>query len=249
MLDYRSASPTEILLAQRAIADTSSERATNPPAAPNDSLRPPTPKSPNTKSIGRAFVSNLVIPGTGSLYAGYQRGWIHIGIEGLTWVTYFYYHDRGNTKENEFEAYADDHWNYQTWIDSCGCAGTPADITIQTFYATNKQQYYEDIGKIPTYFSGWDDWDSSSGTTLYGDSANRQVYRGIREDSNDFFKKSRYALAVGFVNRIVSAVDVLRLMRKAQRVNLNSDTSLRINMHTKPFSSENGFGLQITKKI
>src|SRR5262245_21065143 len=63
-LDFQSSAPVEILLAQRAIADsTSDERATNPPEAPYDSLSPPEPKKSTEKSPGKAFAYNLVIPG------------------------------------------------------------------------------------------------------------------------------------------------------------------------------------------
>ena len=243
-LDYRRFSLDEILLAQRSIADSVDTRATNPPAAPYDSLQPP-PKAEGTKSAGKAFLYSLAMPGAGHLYAGYKRGWVNVGVEGLTWITYFYYRDRGHTKEDEFEAYADDHWDYARWISQCGCGGSPEDSLILGFRDSNRQQYYEDIGKIPTYFQGWDDYNGSN-----NESANRRFYRGIRNDSNNFLKNANYALAAAFVNRIVSAVDVLRLVKKkGKALALGPDTSLFIRLHSKPFSSDNGIGLQISKRL
>ncbi len=244
VLDYRRSSLSEILLAQRSIADTAVTRATNPPAAPYDSLQPP-PKPEGGKSAGKAFLYSLAMPGAGHLYAGYKRGWVNVGVEGLTWLTYFYYHDRGKTKETEFEAYADDHWDYQRWIGQCGCQGSPEDSLILGFRDSNRQQYYEDIGKIPTYFQGWDDYNGAN-----NESANRRFYRGIRNDSNNFLNNAHYALAAAFVNRIVSAVDVLRLVKKKGKgVDLGDDTSLFIRIHSKPFSRDNGIGLQISKRL
>lgn len=245
-LDFQTSAPVEILLAQRAIADsTSDERATNPPEAPYDSLSPPEAKKSTEKSPGKAFAYNLVIPGTGHLYAGYDRGWINLGIEGLTWVTYFYYHDLGKEKENQFEGFADDHWDYNRWLSICQCQGSTADSILVGFRENNEQQYYEDIGKLPVYFSGWDDYDQNT-----EESGNRRYYRGIRADSNNFLKNARYALVVGFVNRIVSAVDVLRLMKKDKsKVALGADTSLKFNVKAKPFNRENAFGFKITKSL
>lgn len=245
VLDLQEFTPSEILLAQRAITEADTTRATNPPVAPYDSLQPP-PKDPHAgKSPGKAFLYSLAIPGTGHLYAGYKRGWVNIGIEGLTWITYFYYHDRGVTKEDEFEAFADNHWDYAVWIAECGCQGSPEDSLIVEFRDNNPQQYYEDIGKISTYFGGWDDYNANN-----NDSANRHYYRGIRADSNNFFKNARYAVIVAFVNRIVSAVDVLRLLKKhGKSLELSSDTKIFIRAHTKPFSSDNAIGLQVTKRI
>jgi hypothetical protein len=52
------------------------------------------------------------------------------------------------------------------------------------------------------------------------------------------------------VNRIVSAVDVLRLMKKSGKaLDLSSDTKLFIRMHAKPFSSDNGVGLELQKPL
>lgn len=243
-LDYREFSLGEILLAQRSIADTVDTRATNPPQTPYDSLQPP-PKPAAGKSPGKAFLYSLAMPGMGHLYAGYKRGWVNVGVEGLTWITYFYYHDRGHTKEDEFEAYADDHWDYGVWISQCGCQGSPEDSLILGFRDNNRQQYYEDIGKIPTYFQGWDDYNGAN-----NDSSNRRFYRGIRNDSNNFFKNANYALAAAFVNRIVSAVDVLRLVKKrGKALSLGENTSLFIRLHSKPFSSDNGIGLQLSKRL
>ena len=245
VLDLQQLTPTEYLLAQRSIAEPDTARATNPPMAPYDSLQPPSDKPAPQKSPGAAFMLNLVFPGTGHLYAGYKRGWVYMGIEGLTWMTYFYYHDLGTTKQDEFENYADGHWDYATWIAECGCQGSPEDQLILEFRENNTQQYYEDIGKIPTYFGGWDDYNAST-----NNSANKNYYRGIRADSNNFYKNAHYAVLVAFVNRIVSAVDVLRLMKKkGKALDLSSDTKLYIRMHSKPFSPENGVGLELTKRL
>ena len=63
-------------------------------------------------------------------------------------------------------------------------------------------------------------------------------------------KNANYALAAAFVNRIVSAVDVLRLVKKKGRgVELGGDTSLFIRLHSKPFNRDNGIGVQLSKRI
>jgi hypothetical protein len=244
-LDFQEPTPTE-LLAQRSIADSSdTERAKNPP--PETVAQTPEAEAKHQKSSGRAFLYNLILPGSGHLYAGYKRGWAHLGVEGLTWITYFYYHDRGVTKEDEFEAFADGHYNLAQYDSVCACEGTEEYNTIHTFYEENKQHYYEDIGKLPQYYFGWDDYAGPQGPgPPYGDSANKNFYRGIRGDSNNFLKNARYALVVGFVNRIVSAVDVLRLTKdRKTQVALSDDTTLYFNMRAKPFNSENAVAVRL----
>jgi len=241
-LDFEDSTPQEILLAQRSIADTTSSTQDMHPGTVVDNQSPVIDTEHHVSS-GRAFIYNLILPGTGHLYAGYKRGWAHLGVEGATWLTYFYYHDRGVQKENQFEAFADDHWDYDKWISDCGCSGSPQDSIIVYFKENNTQQYYEDIGKLDYYWQGWDDYNSTK-----QDSDNRRYYYGVRNDSNNFFKNARYAVVVAFVNRIVSAVDVLRLTKKEPTLNIGSDATLHFKVRTKPFNSENAFGVRLVKK-
>jgi len=234
-LEFKSESPVEILLAQRAIAD-SSALPTPPvvePVAESDADTEPAPQ----KSIAKAFFMNLAVPGAGHIYAGKKRGWAYLGLEVAAWVGYLHYHDLGKQRETEFENYADSHWELQRWYDSGGqWQGTPEDSLILYFYDHNKQQYYEDIGKISTYWPGWD----SEG--------NRSVYRGIRARSNNFLKNANIAVAGAFVNRIVSAADLLHSMKK-HGASLDANTKLRFNVHTKPFSKDNAIGLVLVRRI
>ena len=189
---------------------------------------------------------NLIIPGAGHLYAGNKRGWVHLGLEGATWVTYLYYHDRGKSKESQYEAYADLNWDKARWKAS-NTYTVDREALIDNFYANNKQQYYEDIGKLDYYWTGW------SGYNAYpdpgGDSPTRRYYYGIRNDSNNFLKNARYALVGGFVNRVVSAVDVLRLLKNRGHANLGNDTQIKFNMRTRPFSNENALKITVTRRL
>ncbi|HEX7077453.1 MAG TPA: hypothetical protein VF363_03440 [Candidatus Eisenbacteria bacterium] len=240
LLDYQPLSPNEIILAQRAIADSESAVPhSDPVAVASPPAAPLVPSTESHKSPGKAFLMDLVVPGAGHLYAGNKRGWAHLGLEGAAWVSYFYYHDRGKDKERQYIAHADDHWSYDRWVASYGGGSPPpdADSLIQYFQAHNKQHYYEDIVKLSTYAGGWDD------------PANRNFNRGIRNASNNFLKDARYAVTGSFLNRVVSSVDVFRILRSRGRASLGEDTQLRFKVHTKPFSNENSFGFEIRKRL
>ncbi|HYR51691.1 MAG TPA: hypothetical protein VET83_03655 [Candidatus Dormibacteraeota bacterium] len=183
---------------------------------------------------------NLAIPGAGHLYAGEKRGFVHLGLEGVAWASYLYYHDRGKSKEKEFENYADNHWDYDRWKTTAQANGTydPADDQlILNFRQNNRQQYYEDIGKLNHYWVGWDSQD------------NRNFYRGIRAHSNNFLSNAHTAVAGAFVNRIVSAVDILRVMKNKSHATLGNQTKIRFKMRTKPFARDNAFGFVITRRL
>lgn len=244
-IDYRSNSVGEILLAQRAIADSLPPPPVTPPGSVVPSPAHEEESVPVAKSPGRAFLLNMIVPGAGHLYAGNKRGWIHLGLEGATWVTYLYYHDRGKTKEDEYEAYADDKWDYARWLAADPAnPGSDSDNLIKNFLQNNKQQYYEDIGKLPVYWTGWEGYADPP-----ADAPSRRFYYGIRNDSNNFLKNARYAIVGGFVNRVVSAVDVLRILKNRGRANLGNDTQLKFNMRTRPFSNENALKITVTRRL
>jgi hypothetical protein len=249
MLDFTPLPTGEILLAQRAIADTETV-ATPIVPTPDEAvgLAPP-PVTEVPKSPGKAFIYNLLIPGVGHLYAGNSRGFAHLGLEGVAWVSYFYYHERGTSKEDQYLAYADDHWSLSKWqADYNGPDKYAADSLIQYFKAHNKQHYYEDIGKLSTYSAGWDDAAYPS-TEGYYVSGNRSFYRGMRGDSNNLLKDARYAVMGSFLNRIVSAVDVLRMLKHRSRALLGQNTQLQLKVRTRPFSDHTAVGFEIRKQL
>lgn len=250
-LEFPPYTPGEILLAQRAIADSMPMVTPPPPIASPIGAPADDEDTGPAKSTGKAFFMDLLIPGTGHLYVGNKRGWVHLGLEGVTWVTYFYYHDRGTAKENEFEAFADANWDSVAYKNG-GTYREDRWQILRDFIANdNMQQYYEDIGKLPDYWPGW------NGYTPYpdpvpqgsGDAATRIDYYGMRNDSNNFLKNARYAVIGGFVNRIVSAVDVLRIMKNTGQSKLGRDTKVKFNAHTKPFSPDNALKITITRKL
>lgn len=237
MLDFAPVPTGEILLAQRAIADTEMVATPIVPTGNETAGLAPPPVPQVHKSPGRAFIYNILVPGAGHLYAGNKRGFAHLGMEGVAWATYFYYHERGTSKEDEYLAHADDHWDYNRWVSTCNCEGSPEDSLIVYFRSNNRQHYYEDIVKLDTYAAGWDD------------PANRNFNRGMRNDSNNFLKNARYAVVGSFVNRIVSAVDVLRMLKHRSRALLGEDTQLRLKVRTRPFSDHTAVGFELRKKL
>lgn len=250
-MDYSS--PEEILLAQRAIADSAAAVPT-PQALPPEIGTPPSSGVgvvTGAKKPGLGVLYSLIVPGAGHLYAGSKRGWINIGVDVVSWVAYLRYHDLGKAKEDEFENYADAHWDHGRWLSS-GCAdcysGSPADSLILAFYDRNRQQYYEDIGKIATYFGGWDDYNSTVPDPKFT-SANRRYYKGIRDHSNNFLKNADYGIATALVNRVVSAVDVFRMLKRRTTPMLGQDTQLRLHLRTRPFSEETRVGFEIRKRL
>ncbi len=255
VLELDPLSPEEILLAQRAIADSDVVTPASDPAPLSPTPALDTPSSAlgqGRKRPGLGVVYSLVVPGAGHLYAGKARGFVNLGIDIATWVAYAHYRDLGKSKERDFQNYADSHWDRSRWLAS-GCAecypGSPEDSLILAFRDRNKQQYYEDIGKISTYFGGWDDYVNDSSLSPDYRSANRRFYFGMRNHSNNFLRDANYGLVTAMVNRIASAIDVFRILRKRAMPSLGENTHLRFHLRTKPFATDTRIGFEVTQLL
>ncbi len=175
---------------------------------------------------GLAFLMSAAVPGTGQLAEGRNRAFAYLGLEAMSWIAHFSWKDAGDKKEVEYKRYADRHWSLDTWethvdMPRDSCAALPLGVnpddartTLQGFIEEgNWQHYYEDIGKLEAYRSGWDDFSCDAPNQM---SPNRVVYRSMRAKSNDYLNNARSALTVAFLNRIVSAVDAYRTARGAR---------------------------------
>ena len=173
---------------------------------------------------------SLLVPGTGELYLGhYVRGSLLLAAEITAWAGYAHYHSQGLDKREEYEAFADAHWDYDRWIDEHLATEGLVDPTFEELdsigryhwdqwpgYHTwhskeeEKQNYYENIGKYDWFISGWEDWDGSS-----HDTSLRTTYRGMRIDSNDDFDTADKFVYLSIATRVFSLIDTYLLVRKA----------------------------------
>jgi hypothetical protein len=193
-------SPSE-LFAQRAIRDEKKE----------DAARPAKSKQARPRNLGKTVLFSAAVPGTGELAGGARRGFAFLGVEALSWFAYFSFKSSGDEKEEEFEGFADKHWD----IDRLKAAQSDPDCPlrpdsldiarIEEFRQSNEQHYYEDIGKLEVYACGWDS------------SNNRQSYRDIRRESNRLLTNARRATTLVFINHIASAVDAFLMTRRYNR--------------------------------
>jgi hypothetical protein len=183
------------------------------------------------KSLRRAFLYSLIIPGSGELYAGSKiKAALFFGLDVAFWALYFNYHGKGKDKEDEYEIFADEHWSreeYTQWlIDSLNITSDTAaywdEVKKEWTYLSHHlpdsktQQYYEMIGKYEQFSAGWDDWNLDM---LY--SGNRDLYLNLRRDSNDLLNKAKYSAMFSLANHILSAFDaaisVKRYNKKGER--------------------------------
>jgi hypothetical protein len=176
------------------------------------------------KSIKRAFLYSMIIPGSGEFYANSKlKAVAFFGADVALWGLYFSYHGKGKDKEKEYRNFADAHWfkeDYTQWlIDSLDITtdtmrywdDTKNEWTYLSHHLpdTKTQQYYEMVGKYEQFRWGWEDYSDLTKTSVF-----RNTYVIMRKDSNDWLKKAKNAAAISIANHILSAFDAAWSVRK-----------------------------------
>lgn len=208
------------------------------------------------KSPRRAFLLSALLPGSGELWAGARgRAALFFGLEVIGWGTYVNWNGKGSDLEDDFRARADstyNPWDYLAWRDgpnekfssithampcSTQVAGlpqsTPVAEALRGCSGSEKQQYYELIGKYNQFVSGWKDvYEIDTGNRVTAaevdsaenfQSSTRLSYEGDRNESNKYLKRATNVAGVLLVNHVFSAIDAARVARAR---NLGQDEAM-----------------------
>jgi hypothetical protein len=178
------------------------------------------------------ILMSVLVPGAGEIYMGYYvRGIALVAAEVAAWTGYIYYHDKGMDERQDYENFADTHWDYDRWIDWHPDA-YPLDLTFEELdsigrgkWATgggfppyhpyfpkeeDKQSYYETIGKYDWFISGWADFDP---VAIPHDTDLRTQYRAMRKTSNDDLKTADRFIYLSLGVRAFSIIETILLSR------------------------------------
>ena len=174
------------------------------------------------KSVKKAFLYSLIIPGAGEFYAGSKiKAVLFFGLDVTFWSLYFNYHGKGKDKEDEYIAFANEKWNettYRAWW--AGLDSTERNKYSHTLPDEHTQQYYEMIGKYKQFAFAWEGFDpDEAGPDSM--TACRDHYLGVREQSNSWLNKAKYSAMFSLANHVLSAFDaaiaVKRYNKKGER--------------------------------
>jgi hypothetical protein len=171
------------------------------------------------KSLKKAFVYSLLVPGSGEFYAGSKiKAAAFFGLDVALWALYFNYRGKGKDKENEYKDFADDNWSktsYEDYLrDSLNITsdwepyvvGNDTLILSHHLPNTPTDQYYEMIGKYEQFRWGWTDYNGEN-------SSDRENYMGMRHKSNNLLNKATYSAMFSLANHTLSAFDAAITVR------------------------------------
>jgi hypothetical protein len=195
---------------------------------------------------------SVLVPGAGEMYMGYwKRGVALMAIEAGAWSGYVYKHQQGLDTREEYEDFADAHWDMRKFIDDHYLIYPSTGATLEQLeeqgQATSgsgawpgyspwvskeedKQHYYENIGKYDWYVSGWDDYapgtrpeDLNPGEVL---SRSREEYRDLRHESNNQLDAANRFIYLSIATRVFSLVQTTLLVTRS-----SSDDMARTDNH------------------
>jgi hypothetical protein len=185
------------------------------------------------KSPMLAGLFSLIVPGTGEIYAGeYLKAAIFIAVEAAVITTAVIYDNKGDSKTDEFEGYADQEWSvvkYAEWLNEYknGSISIDPNTNLQPWERVNwdelndaeqsfshklppfgDQQYYELIGKYPQYSPGWREFDPSD-NDYHNVPPQFMYYSGMRGKANDYYNIASKAVIGIYMNHFLSILDAI----------------------------------------
>lgn len=217
------------------------------------------------KSVGLGVLLSALIPGAGEFYGeNYFKAGVFFGIEVLAWATFAYFESKGNKKEDEYQAYADQYWDVRTyarWLKNEGfneAGGINPDepnrdilreqIMVceranfsHTMPEYESQQYYELIGKYQNFQAGWTNLQHVP--TKAAGPYNYQTYHdpvftnyaADRQKANDFFDYAKIGPITAIVNHILSAADAAWVI-STYNSKIKVETGFRMQNRVSPYT-------------
>jgi hypothetical protein len=160
---------------------------------------------------------SLLLPGAGQWSMGHKgRAKFFLGTEFLLWVGYFGSNAYANNTRNDYHSLAALHANVNTkskseqyWID-IGSSSNIFDFNKQQLRERNLNGIYSESSQ-----NFWQ-WDSQEAV---------EEYNSLRIKEHNWEQRATFMVGAFVLNRLVSAVDVIRLVKKESKTNQQNKLS------------------------
>ncbi len=164
---------------------------------------------------------SLLIPGAGELFMGESKmAKIFFGTDLLLWAGYFGTQAYVDVLGNDFRTFATVHADVdasdkeeQYWIE-IGSAGNIYEYNEQKRVDRRLNETLPENDKF-----SWQ-WDSQQ---------NREKYNELRVKQHDWERRATFLISGLILNRLISAIDVVRLIRKDEKSEKKQKSSLYFN--------------------
>jgi hypothetical protein len=158
---------------------------------------------PKKKSPGLAIIYSLLLPGMGELYAGsYSSGKYFTIAEGGLWITYIGMKAYGNWQKDRYKSFAASKGGVDLESKNDDYLATISEYSNISDYNNEKalERNFDEMYDPSTYYWNWQTTDD------------RKTYRNMWVSSEQTFNDVRFVVGALIVNRIVSAINAVRLV-------------------------------------
>ena len=166
------------------------------------------------KSAGLAIIYSLLLPGMGELYAdSYSSGKYFTIAEGVLWTTYLGFNSYGNWQKDNYKSFASSNGGVNNENkDDNYYANIGLYLNINDY--NNEKAFNRDFNAMyneQQYYWSWT-------------SEDRRTYRSMWTSSEHAFNDLRFVVGAMILNRIISAINAVRLVSKYNK-NIESSNS------------------------
>ena len=196
---------------------------------------------PGWKSPGQASLMSAVVPGTGQLYAGSNRGYIFLGIEAVAMMAFIKYNNDSHERRDTYYSYVGDPTQPNSRFSFTRLEGTlPAEeiARLEQVYAEDPREFYDEVTTNDALAAGWSDSGVETGQ--------RSQAATYMDEVNNLDRKSNFGLATLIANHLVATVDALHLARIN---NLALRDNLSLKWKARPYGHNPSYGFTLTQKF
>ena len=193
------------------------------------------------KNPGQASLMSAVVPGTGQLYAGSNRGYIFLGVEAVAMMAFIKYNNDSKDKRDTYYGYVGDPNAANSRFSFTRLEGTvsPEEIArLEEVYAKDPREFYDEVTTNDQLAAGWSDAGVETGQ--------RSQAATYMDEVNNLDRKSNFGLATLIANHLVATVDALHLARMN---NFALKSNLTLKIKARPYGRNQSYGLTLTQKF
>jgi hypothetical protein len=179
----------------------------------------------SSKSVGKAFVLSLLLPGLGEWYAGSAtRAKVFMAAEAAIWSTFAVYEHRSSWKKRDYQLYAVNH------------AAIDPDGKDDDFYKRIGQ--YSDVytyNEEQLHFRDMDDvyWDDEFYFWEWDSHMTQAKYTELRESSRKSHRRALNMVGAAVLNRLLSGIDAIRTAKSYNKALTEHQTGFNLDFKLK----------------
>ena len=221
----RAAPARDVLLA-REVTSIPSVRTGSPAEGPlTQRAAQLVPGEPSRKSVPKAFLLSLLLPGAGQFYARAPgRGMLFVGTETAIVSTYVGFRLYSDWKEEDYQLFAAAH----AGVDPGGkSVNYYEDISLHMSMEDYNSQQLRDYREEAVLYSGSDFWE-------WDEERSRREFDSLLRSSSNARDNAVILTGLGLLNHLLSAVDAARTARGYNRQQALIPAPVQVTFDVRP---------------